>query len=143
MTQKETSEFITRPAEEYWYASRIQRAVEKHLKDAGHSWDGFDDNQRDGIFVEHVARIRRERPLFWLIIGTDAQRLMHNDISKKADMLGQIDEAFLSKTNQEKFDAAKKALIYDYWEISQKPQRLLKMLREELLKDVDNSTRGA
>jgi hypothetical protein len=49
----------------------------------------------------------------------------------------------LSKTNQEKFDAAKKALIYDYWEISQKPQRLLKMLREELLKDVDNSTRGA
>jgi hypothetical protein len=144
MPEKEIPEFISRPAEEYWYASRIQRSLEKHLRGMRHGWEGFDDKERDDIFVRYVAKIRQEQPLFWLVIQTDAQRLMRDDVSQKIDnVLNKKEKSLLEKKPEVQFMKAKESLIYNYWEVSQKPPRLLRMLKEELSRNVDQGTKPA
>lgn len=116
-------------AEKWWYLSRIQRTIRSYYKKCNGS-----DSLKEGKLVDTTKRIRRDNPLFWTIINTDAQLLRGRDIRQKVDELLKNDPGLQEKTPEEQKKTAEEALIKEFWELSRKAPRELKLL-EELLFD--------
>lgn len=123
MKERQDKEDYVEVAEKFWYLSRIQRAARKLLKENRNFRDTPEEK-----FATTLHRIRMENPLFWILISTDAQRLRITDMGRKAEQLREEDPSFTTRAQEERIKMTEEALIKEYWELSKKAPRGLRIL---------------
>jgi DNA polymerase/3'-5' exonuclease PolX len=111
-------------AEEWWKMSRIQRAA-RELYKKSKNYNNLQD-------IETIKKIKRDNLTIWSLIKTNAGLLRERDLRQKTEELLESDPELQGKDSEELKRIAEEALIKEFWELSKKPPRELRLLAELL-----------
>lgn len=126
MSEKEPqtmAEFVNESAERYWYLSSIQKVARKYYKQI------YNREPEDGNGLATFLQIVKiEKPEFFIVMNSGAHLLRKKDMAQKADEISQTDPTFADRSLEERIGIVQDALIGEFFELSTKAPRELRLL---------------